>query len=248
MATVSYKPTVWTEEVAITAERLNNIEGGIEDLVTQGNAQETDITAVETIADKHEALLYESGTNHQVLTQTSSGVPEWINPEVVSLNASDIDFDNTSSSLTATNVQEAVEQVATATSQNAGSITQINTNLSTVTSTTVNYSSAFTAYVSGSIPHIYKYGKVVYVAGTAKPASTITGSQANTTMFTLPSGYRPAFESIFTMQGSARHVWTLTVSTSGVVSFARLRNAWDAYLDAATTEWLPFSFSFITLQ
>ncbi len=156
--------------------------------------------------------------------------------------ASDSDLDDIQSDILtltdkATTAEENIQQ-------NSTDIETISDALTPQTET-ASFTSTFTAYATGSVPTFVKYGRMVMVYGIAKPTETITGSQTETLMFTIPEGYRPFGRVVSVMQGSARHLWTMELTTTGNATFSRLRADTGAYIDAGTAEWLPFSVTYI---
>lgn len=99
-------------------------------------------------------------------------------------------------------------------------------------------------YDSGSeAPKYRRVGSIVEIRGTVKPASDIAYSTDYTTIFTLPTGYRPD-TSVFTLcQGSGHCIWLLKIDTNGDVGFTRYRNGNEG-LTATNTYWLPFQCTF----
>lgn len=103
--------------------------------------------------------------------------------------------------------------------------------------------SDFTLYNSSSQARYRKIGKVVEVQGTLKPTSAIESTNAQITIATLPSGYRPSIESrIFICQGSGINRWTLTVQATGVITISRYGTT--EYTTIPTSGWLPFDVMF----
>lgn len=89
-----------------------------------------------------------------------------------------------------------------------------------------------------------RYGKVVSVTGMVKPKSTITGSDTEYTICTVPTGYRPSQPLVQLMQGSTQYKWCLKVNTSGTITFSRY-SATTSYAQASTSTWLPFHVTWI---
>lgn len=90
-----------------------------------------------------------------------------------------------------------------------------------------------------------KIGKMIIIEGVVKPANAIPASNMASThlIFTLPTGYRPSRAINKVQQGSYGHIWLLTVSTNGAVSFSRYRTpaqGSNEYSQAGTGVWLPF--------
>ena len=109
---------------------------------------------------------------------------------------------------------------------------------------TLTLGSDFAAYSSTTIPKYRKVGKVVEVCGVLKPTATITGSATQYTIATLPAGFRPTSSQVtLVCQGSGQSVWTLTIPTTGVMTFSRYRSG-ATLTDATTDAWLPFQATF----
>ena len=106
--------------------------------------------------------------------------------------------------------------------------------------------SDFTVYASdiNSKVRYRKRGKIVEIRGAVKPTSAITGSGDNYTIFTLPSGYRPDSLIHVLCQGSGTFNWLLSITTGGIVRFARYSNG-SQYVDTSTSSWLPFQATFL---
>ena len=100
-------------------------------------------------------------------------------------------------------------------------------------------------YSSGSeAPKYRRVGNTVEIRGTVKPTKEIAYSTDYTTIFTLPTGYRPN-SSVFTLcQGSSHCVWLMRVDTTGNVGFTRYRNG-DTAIAASDSVWLPFQCTFL---
>lgn len=110
---------------------------------------------------------------------------------------------------------------------------------------TATLTNAFELYSATANPVQYrKVGKIVYVEGAVKPAGDVSGSGDTYTIFTLPSGYRPANNKYFLCQGSTKNTWLCTVGSNGNVTFSRYGT--NTYADPTTSTWLPFNFSFLT--
>ena len=106
--------------------------------------------------------------------------------------------------------------------------------------------SSFETY-SGNTENALKYrrkGNVVYVKGVVTPTATLTGGTDNVNITTLPAGYRPVVQQNFVCQGSGTAIWLCTVTSGGVVRFARYRTG-DKWADATANTWLPIDISFI---
>lgn len=106
---------------------------------------------------------------------------------------------------------------------------------------TLTPASNFETYSSGFEPKIRKINKVVYLQGALKPISTINAGMS-TTMFTLPTGYRPDKEMQFVCQGSDVNKWVLTVQPVGNCKVQRYGTTSNMAIPGGT--WLPFSVSF----
>lgn len=105
------------------------------------------------------------------------------------------------------------------------------------------FSEHFTNYYN-DIPMQYRrIGRLVEIAGVAKP----TGAQAagaSVTMGQLPAGYRPE-HSIYTVcHGSNQNLWLCTVNYAGVVTFERYGTSSTA--SAPDSAWLPVHVIFLT--
>lgn len=110
---------------------------------------------------------------------------------------------------------------------------------------TATLTNNFELYSATANPVQYrKVGKIVYVEGAVKPAGDVSGSGDTYTIFTLPSGYRPANNKYFLCQGSTKNTWLCTVGSNGNVTFSRYGT--NTYADPTTSTWLPFNFSFLT--
>ena len=69
---------------------------------------------------------------------------------------------------------------------------------------TATLTSQFALYTSGQNVQYRKIGKIVYVRGTVKSTSDISGNSDVYTTFTLPSGYRPSINEYVVCQGSSK--------------------------------------------
>lgn len=101
--------------------------------------------------------------------------------------------------------------------------------------------SDFVAYNSTFVNQYRKIGKIVFVEGGVKPTAQITAN-SETTIFTLPSGYRPSKQIIIICQGSGMNRWCLTVNTNGNVTIQRYGTT--SNIAIPTNAWLPFSVTF----
>lgn len=111
---------------------------------------------------------------------------------------------------------------------------------------TATLTSSFKTY-SGNTENALKYrrkGNVVYVKGVVTPTATLTGGTDNVNITTLPAGYRPAVQQNFVCQGSGTAIWLCTVTSAGIIRFARYRTG-DTWANAAANTWLPIDISFI---
>ena len=105
--------------------------------------------------------------------------------------------------------------------------------------------SQWRAYSNAEVnkPCYKKINNIVEIRGIVQPTSTITGSNTEHTIFTLPEGYRPSTARYYIMQGSANNEWLLSISTEGTVNFSRYRNGGN-FQDASTNNWFPFNATF----
>lgn len=111
---------------------------------------------------------------------------------------------------------------------------------------TATLTSSFETY-SGNAENALKYrrkGNVVHVKGVVTPTATLTGGTDNVNITTLPAGYRPAVQQNFVCQGSGTAIWLCTVTSAGIIRFARYRTG-DTWANAAANTWLPIDISFI---
>lgn len=104
----------------------------------------------------------------------------------------------------------------------------------------------FTIYDNseGSQCRYRKMGNLVEIRGTVRPTQAITGSADNHTIFTLPAGYRPDTTVNVRCQGSGSYSWLLSITSGGLVRFARYNDG-AQYVDTSTTSWLPFHATFL---
>ena len=89
-----------------------------------------------------------------------------------------------------------------------------------------------------------KCGNVVNCVGIISPHAELTGGTTQVKILDLPSGYRPVRSSVFVCHGSGRATWICTVENTGEVYFSRYADE-TGYINAGTTAWLPFSFTYI---
>lgn len=103
--------------------------------------------------------------------------------------------------------------------------------------------SNFEQYTSGDTTNAIRAGNVVTVVGVLKPKSNIA-SGSSTTMFTLPSGYRPTRTLRFIQQGSGITRWLLEIESGGDVKISRYGTTSDSQIAAG--QWLPITATFVT--
>jgi hypothetical protein len=101
----------------------------------------------------------------------------------------------------------------------------------------------FTLYDNDYQIQYRKIGKMVEIRGVVQPVTTIPGSTDNHTIFTLQEGYRPSKYIYERCQGTGSYSWLLSITTGGVVRFARYNDG-SNWVDAPTTAWLPFHITF----
>lgn len=106
---------------------------------------------------------------------------------------------------------------------------------------TATLTSDFELYSSTYANKYRKIGKTVYVQGGVKPTAQISAN-LETTIFTLPSGYRPSNQVSTMCQGSGMNKWCLTVNTNGKVTVQRYGTT--SNIAIPTNAWLSFSISF----
>lgn len=109
---------------------------------------------------------------------------------------------------------------------------------------TATLTSSFTPYSgdANNTPRYRRIGNVVYISGIVTPATTISAATETTTIFTLPSGYRPTRALATICQGSQINRWALGVGVNGDVTLARYGST--ARSDVPAGAWLPFSVQF----
>lgn len=100
----------------------------------------------------------------------------------------------------------------------------------------------FEKYSESSVARYRKVGNRVTVEGLLKPKSVIAGSATATTMFTLPTGFRPIATRGCLCQGSSVNNWFLSVQPTGAVGIARYGTT--TTIDIPTSAWLSFYFEF----
>lgn len=104
--------------------------------------------------------------------------------------------------------------------------------------------SDFKPYVTGVLPRYKRCGDIVYLEGEVSPSASITGSNNQYTICTLPEDCRPSRKVCQLCQGTGVNKWLLVVNTNGKVTFSRYGT--NALANATTSVWLPFSVSFMT--
>lgn len=109
----------------------------------------------------------------------------------------------------------------------------------------LNYTSPFANHSDDTAnrPAYRKYGKVVQIRGTATVSSQIPADTTTRTMFTLPSGYRPARGLQILCQGTNYNKWLLGVGANGIVTHSRYGGTSGATTNVGN--WLPFSVTFL---
>ena len=110
--------------------------------------------------------------------------------------------------------------------------------------TSVTLNSATKAYSSGMTPKYRKWGNVVNVYGAVSPKSEVAAG-GSLTIGSLPSGYRPAIDSVWLCQGSGNAVWTLTIDSDGTMRASRYRNGASVNAAIPTNAWLIFNVTYI---
>lgn len=106
---------------------------------------------------------------------------------------------------------------------------------------TATLTSSFVTYSGQAAPAYRKIGNVVYLRGAIAPAAT-WNSSTETTIFTLPSGYRPATNMYSLCQGSTMAHWLLIINASnGNVNAQRYGDGTSFNTAVPTSVWMPFS-------
>ncbi|MDF2645351.1 MAG: hypothetical protein K0Q73_1156 [Paenibacillus sp.] len=110
-----------------------------------------------------------------------------------------------------------------------------------------DFQNSFTVYTGATAqrPRYRRVGRTVNLFGACSPpvGSTINSASA-TTMFTLPEGFRPAYDFRTQCQGSSVYKWLFVVGQNGQCSAARYGT--NTYAASITgDEWLPFSVCFL---
>ena len=106
---------------------------------------------------------------------------------------------------------------------------------------TITLTNSFTVYSSGYDVRVRKIGDIVYLSGVIKPTTNIADNQY-TTMFTLPSNYRPTRELQFVCQGSGVNKWVLSILANGECKIQRYGTTSNIAIPTGT--WLPFDVTF----
>lgn len=101
----------------------------------------------------------------------------------------------------------------------------------------------FTLYDNDYQIQYRKIGKIVEIRGVVKPTKAIPGSSDNHTIFTLMEGYRPSKYIYEVCQGTGACSWLLSITTGGVVRFARYNDG-TKFVDTTVSTWLPFHVTF----
>ncbi len=119
-----------------------------------------------------------------------------------------------------------------------------------VSKTTItSFSSGWTTYDTDSTVTLRKRGGVVTLSGGLKNTSAVTLNTSLTTVFTIPTGYRPSQRMNFLSQGSGTNVFLMTIETSGVVEFSRYRDTGSGtanqYPSVTANSWFPFQITWI---
>jgi hypothetical protein len=86
----------------------------------------------------------------------------------------------------------------------------------------------------------------VFIQGALTPKVTIAAG-VESTMFTLPAGFRPNTTLNFKMQGTGQGLWLLSITTTGAVTMSRYAyNFQSAGNQALTGDWFPMACSFVS--
>ena len=109
---------------------------------------------------------------------------------------------------------------------------------------TATLSSSFVPYgnYAADTPKYRKIGNIVEIEGIVSPSSEISDSSVPTTVFTLPSGYRPTRTRNAVCQGSWSNKFLLRVEVTGDVQISRYGTT--SFDPIPTTAWLPFNMTF----
>lgn len=122
---------------------------------------------------------------------------------------------------------------------NGVNLTAENWTTATLTSKFANYNG-----VAANAPKYRKIGKIVNIRGVVSPTEDIVANTTQHTIFTLPTGYRPAINVATTCEGSAGNHWLCMVSSEGNVTFSRYSAGGSEWKTVTTTTWLPFNITF----
>lgn len=101
--------------------------------------------------------------------------------------------------------------------------------------------SAFALYDAGSPVKYKRNASMVCIKGIVTPISTITAN-SSTTIFTLPSVYRPTRATYFVCQGTGMSRWLMNIGTGGSVIIERYGTTTN--VDIPSGAWLPFEVSY----
>jgi hypothetical protein len=88
-----------------------------------------------------------------------------------------------------------------------------------------------------------KWGQIISLHGKVKPKNQVA-AEGVLTIGTLPAGYRPLDEECILCQGSGEAIWTLKISTEGVITASLYRDR-AGYKAISTTTVLPFHITFL---
>lgn len=114
-----------------------------------------------------------------------------------------------------------------------------------VGTTAVPWGSGFANYGDVNQLRFRKVGKTVVITGQVTTTAEISASADPKTIFTLPSGYRPASQAIYVRcQGSGTNTWLCTIASGGTVTISRYGTT--AASDVPVGAWLPISVTFLT--
>lgn len=104
--------------------------------------------------------------------------------------------------------------------------------------------SPFRAYQASSVNAYRRVGKVVTVVGEVQPTETLPADTTPRTIYTLPEGFRPIYNTSALMYGSSGYSWNLLIYPDGQVTCSRHRNG-GTYVALESWMWLPFYATFI---
>ena len=108
-----------------------------------------------------------------------------------------------------------------------------------------SYTTGWTSYSSAVIPTVYRFGQVVVLSGQMKNTAAKTLDTDETTIFTIPTGYRPPQQIDVLCQGSSKNIFKCRVNTDGTVQFSRYRTGDGTYASISAGAWLPFHITWI---